>query len=31
MTKFEYLSIADKFLIKQGTVGDILHNRIWKI
>jgi len=26
-----YTSIAEKYGIKQGTVGDILHNRIWKI
>ena len=25
-----YVNIAKKFGIKQGTVGDILHNRIWK-
>ena len=28
---WSYTSIAEKFGIKQGTVGDILHNRIWKI
>lgn len=28
---YTYNTIADKYGIKQGTVGDILHNRIWKI
>ena len=28
---YTYNTIGEKYGIRQGTVGDILHNRIWKI